>query len=252
MESTDLTLEPLGRKGFQMYQRKDGFRFGTDTVLLSWYTASFIRDGREAKLFEVGANCGAATLLVAARRDNACVDALEIDHDAYEVLKKNVELNDLGSRVNAYEGDVRELPSEVKRKQYDIVFMNPPFFKSGTGPSPDQSKPGKLKGRFENNGTLEDFIKEGSARLVPSAGIMCVVMTARRSDEVICLMGKHGIKPFNLMFVHPSADKNAEMVLVAGKKTTNDTQLEIMPPLVLNDKERINSIYNKEHTDCFI
>ena len=52
--------------------------------------------------------------------------------------------------------------------------------------------------------------------------------------------------------VHPAPDRNAQIVLIAGKKTTSSTQLEIMPPLVLNDKDRMNDIYNKEHEDCFI
>jgi len=246
MDENRLTFEDLGRKGFTMYQLKDGFRFGTDTVLLSWFTASMIKPSKQVSCLELGANCGAATLLLAARRDDVGVDALEIDAEACEILKSNITANNLGDRITAYEGDVRSLPDEIRQKQYDVVFMNPPFYREGTGPSAN------VIGRGETNGTLEDFIGTGSSRLIPSAGIMCVVMTARRTDEVMSLMMKYGVKPMNMIAVHPTLNKNAEMVLVAGKKTTSATQLEIMPPLVLNDKERMTSIYDKEHTDCFI
>ncbi|MBR4494928.1 MAG: methyltransferase [Clostridiales bacterium] len=240
MDENKLTLEDLGRNGYRMYQLRDGFRFGTDTVLLAWFTASFVKGSAPVKMLELGANCGAATLLVSARRDNVCIDSLEIDKAAYEVLKKNIEINSLSGKVSAYDGDVRELPSDIKQKQYDAVFMNPPFFKESTGPSSAKT------GRCELNGCLED------SRLIPSSGIMTVVMTASRADEVICLMRDNGVKPFRFMSVHPASDKKAEMVLVAGKKTNADTQLEIMAPLILNDKDRMNDIYNKEHTDCFI
>ena len=246
MDENRLTFEDLGRNGFTMYQLKDGFRFGTDTVLLSWFTASMIKPSKKASCLELGANCGAATLLLAARRDDVGVDALEIDAEACEVLKSNITANNLGDRITAYEGDVRSLPDEIRQKQYDVVFMNPPFYREGTGPSAN------VIGRGETNGTLEDFIGTGASRLIPSAGIMCVVMTARRTDEVMSLMMKYGVKPMNMIAVHPTLNRNAEMVLVAGKKTTSSTQLEIMPPLVLNDKERMTSIYDKEHTDCFI
>ena len=246
MDENRLTFEDLGRKGFTMHQLKDGFRFGTDTVLLSWFTASMIRKSKKAVCLETGANCGAATLLLAARREDVLIDALEIDTDACEVLKDNIGRNGLGERVKAYEGDVRSLPDAIRQKQYDIVFMNPPFYKEGSGPSAN------VTGRGETNGTLEDFISAGASRLIPSSGIMCVVMTARRTDEVMSLMMRYGIKPMNMIAVYPDIAKNAEMVLIAGKKTTSDTQLEIMPPLVLNDKERMTSIYDKEHTDCFI
>ena len=246
MDESRLQEVDLGRKGFTMNQIKDGFRFGTDTVLLSWYTASMIKPSRDASLLELGANCGAATILTAARRDNVTIDALEIDRDAFEVLRDNIIRNSLQGRVKAYQGDVRELPDEIRQKQYDLVFMNPPFYKEGTGPSAN------VIGRSESNGTLEDFIKAGSSRLIPSGGIMTVVMTASRADEVMLHMMNNGLKPFNFLAVHPKSDRKAQIVLIAGKKTVTATQLEIMPPLVLNDKERMSNIYDKEHTDCFI
>ncbi|MCR5201331.1 MAG: methyltransferase [Saccharofermentans sp.] len=246
MDSNNLTLEDLGRKGYKMYQLKDGFRFGTDTVLLAWFTASFVKGAASAKMLELGANCGAATLLISARKESVSIDALEIDADACEVLRKNIEINVLNESVEAYEGDVRELPQNVRQKQYDLVFMNPPFFKETTGPSSAKV------GRCELNGCLEDFIKAGATRLIPSSGIMTVVMTASRADEVMKLMSDNGVKSFRFMSVHPAHDKKAEMVLIAGKKTNADTQLEIMAPLILNDKDRMKDIYDKEHTDCFI
>lgn len=246
MDENSLTFVDLGRKGFTMHQLKEGFRFGTDTVLLSWFTASLIKAGKKASCLELGANCGAATLLLAARRDDLNIDALEIDHDAYGVLEDNIKRNSLNGRVTSFEGDVRDLPGDIRQKQYDIVFMNPPFYREGAGPSAG------AVGRSETNGTLEDFIKAGASRLIPSSGILTVVMTARRTDEVMALMLDHGVKPMLMKPVHPDAGKNAQTVLIAGKKTVSATQLEIMPPLVLNDKEQMSSIYDKEQTDCFI
>ena len=245
MDENRLTFVDLGRKGLTMHQLKDGFRFGTDTVLLSWFTASCIKEGKKVACLELGANCGAASLLLAGRRECVSIDALELDRDACEVLKANIISNGLEERVTAYEGDVRELPADIRQKQYDAVFMNPPFYREGAGPTAE------VIGRSETDGTLEDFISEGSSRLIPSSGIMTVVMTARRADEVMSLMMKHGIKPMLMTAVHPAPDRNAQIVLIAGKKTASSTQLEIMPPLVLNDKEQMTLIYDKEQTDCF-
>ena len=242
----DLTLENLGRKGYKMYQPKEGFRFGTDTVLLSWFTASFVKDQGCPAMLELGAGSGAATLLTAARRENVHIDALEIDSDSYEVLEKNISINGLEGRVSAYRGDVRSLPDEIRNKQYDLVFMNPPFFKPDTGPSS-----GKI-GRYEQFGDLNDFIKAGSSRLIPSSGIMTVVMKASRADEVMNLMTLHGVKPFRFMPVHPFPDKKAQTVLIAGKKTGAGTNFEIMAPLMLNDEAVMHRIYEEEHKDCFI
>jgi len=262
VEDSRLTFEDLGRNGLVMYQLKDGFRFGTDTVLLSWYTASFIREAKTVRLLETGANCGAATLLVAARRNEALIDAVEIDAEACEVMNKNIEANSLTGRIKLFEGDIRDLPSEVRQKQYDLVFMNPPFFKMGQGPVTEKNKPGKFKGRFESNGDLNCFVSAASSRLVPSSGILTMVMTAQRADEALYLMKQNGLKPFNMICVHPFRDKKAQMVLIASRKTDTDSLLEIMPPLILNEVDALSGkavmtaelkrIYEEAHTDCFI
>ncbi|MBP5179959.1 MAG: methyltransferase [Clostridiales bacterium] len=262
MDDTKITFEDLGRRGYGMYQLTDGFRFGTDTVLLAWFTASFIREGQSKKLLEQGSNCGACSLLVSARRPEVHIDAVEVDEDACEVFAKNVEDNDLSHKMRVFIGDVRDLPDAIKQVQYDIVFMNPPFFKKENGPATDESKKGKLQGKFEENGSLEDFIRSGASRLIPTSGLMTIVMTATRASETIKLMYKYGVKVTHFMSVHPFPDRKAEMVLLAGRRTESVPQLEIMPPLILNehDKEtgkvipssRIKDIYDKEHSDCFI
>ncbi|MBR1796883.1 MAG: methyltransferase [Clostridiales bacterium] len=260
MDESRLTLEDLGRRGLKLYQLRDGFRFGTDTVLLSWFTSSFLKEGRAYRLLELGANCGAASLLAFGRRPDVHIDALEIDEEACEVLLKNIELNGIEESIKAYNGDVRALPDNIRRQQYDLVLMNPPFFRIGTGPMSDETRQGKLKGRFEKNGSLEDFISAGASRLIPSSGLMTVVMAASRADEVLLLMDRYGVKPGYIMSVHPFVDSKAEVVLICGRKTATDPKLEILPPLILNEMEdgksrtssRLLDIYDKEQTDCFI
>ena len=155
MDENRLTFVDLGRKGLTMHQLKDGFRFGTDTVLLSWFTASCIKEGKKVACLELGANCGAASLLLVGRRDCVQIDALELDRDACEVLKLNIKDNGLEERISAYEGDVRELPGDIRQKQYDAVFMNPPFYRESAGPTAD------VIGRSETDGTLEVFVQHG-------------------------------------------------------------------------------------------
>ena len=101
MDDSRLAFVNLGRKGFTMYQMKDGFRFGTDTVLLAWFVSCYIRDAKNVRCLELGSNCGAATLLTAARKDNAFIDSLEIDEEAVEVLGMNIASNNLEDRVHA-------------------------------------------------------------------------------------------------------------------------------------------------------
>lgn len=261
IDNNKLTIEYLGRKDYQMYQIKDGFRFGTDAVLLAWFTASHLKANKSYKVLELGSNTGAGSLLLSARRSGTIIDAVEIDEDAYEVCGMNIKLNGLEDKMRAFRYDVRDLGADIPKSRYDVVFMNPPFFSKDNGPQVSEEKAKRLKGRFEENGCLEDFVKAGASRLIPSQGIMCVIMAASRTTELISLMEKNKIKIMNILPVHPFVDRKAEMVLICGKRTDTKPQLTLLPPLILNEKladgtirqtKRIIDIYEEEHTDCFI
>lgn len=258
----NLTLEELGRKDYKLYQIRDGFRFGTDTVLLSWFTASFIR-GNSSKIhecLELGSNCGGAGICLAARRDNIHLDETEIMAEAYEVLKLNIDINGLENTIRPFNCDIRELPQDIKSKQYDIVLMNPPFFNKNRGMSAGKSRT-RLAGRFEENGGLEDFVRIAASRVKPSSGYVTMVMHGDRLGESLVLFNKYGLIPTKLLNVHPFADREASMILLAGRRGVKTDELKILPPLILNEKnsdgvimetERIKNIYEGEHLDCFI
>ena len=259
ISNDDLTLDHIGRAGFVLYQQKKGFRLGTDSVLLAWFAASFARrdkDGnyRDTSFLELGSGCGGASMCVAARLPNSTIDCCEIMPSSCEVLEKNIESNKVEDRVHAFCCDIRQMPDDVRLKQYDVVFSNPPFFNGATNvrTDPSASSSEKLAARFEENGTVEDFIKASKARVIPSTGHIVMVMKADRLTEVMSLMEANRIWPVRLLCIHPSADKNAASILIAGKVGGTNSQLRILPPLILNDNVRMNEIYEGEHKDCFI
>lgn len=261
-----ITVEELGRKGFKVLQLKDGFRFGTDSVLLAWFAASFLRKScKNFKVLELGANTGAVSLLVAARNDSALVDAVEILEAESELLNQNIVNNSLQNRMRGFNSDIRDLPSEVKNTQYNVVMLNPPYFNDNNGVIAQRNADdlgSRPDGRFEMNGNLDDFVRVAASRVIPTSGYICMIMHAERLVDAISAFTEYGIKTTRIMSVHSFADRNASVFLIAGKKGTTGSDLRILPPLILNTKdsstgdiiptEKIIEIYEKEHSDCFI
>ena len=258
-----MTTESLGREGYIIHQMEDGFRFGTDSVLLGWFASSFIREGKPSAMLELGSNCGAVTLLCAARQKSVSIDSVEIMPEAYELLRTNIEENHLEQRISAFNADLRDLPPEIRRKQYDVVFFNPPFFSSSKGPSSLRKGDGgtRLAGRFEENGTLDDFIRVAASRVRQSSGHIVLINHGSRLAETIAVMQEYKVKPRKLMCVHPFADREASMFLLEGRKGASGNDMTVLPPLILNEKDgngdiivtkSITDIYEKEHTTCFI
>lgn len=261
LNKEELTFEELGRRNLILYQQKSGFRYGTDTALLAWFTASLVKPGRKIRALELGTNCGAASLLLYGRHPNVFLDGIELQKEPYDVFCYNIGENSLSELITAYNSDIRELPQEIKNTQYDLVFFNPPFFSSELGPETDRNKtPEKFNARFENNGTLDDFIKIAASRIKPSSGYMSLVIRADRISDVITCMRKYGTEPVFVKFVHSFSDRSASMVLVAGRRGTKACRTNVLPPLILNERkdgevvmtETVRKIYEGEHEDCFI
>lgn len=265
ISSDNLTVEDLGRGGYKLYQPKAGFRYGTDTVLLAWFAASFLRTSPRAlkspqRVLELGSGVGTASILVQGRFPGVLSDSVEIEPVYADVLMENIKLNGLEDKMRGFNADIRDLPAEVKNNQYDVVMFNPPFFARGTGPSARDDGDGRKGARSEENGVLDDFVKVASSRVIPSKGHIVLIMHALRLNDVLKTFGDNNIKATHLMSVHPFADKGAEMVLVAGKKGASGSDIKVMPPLILNERtdggiimsDRIRRIYEEEHRDCFI
>lgn len=269
----ECTLEDLGRANLKMYQLKDGFRFGLDSVLLSWFAASFVRNGNTSsnsskvtaktpRVLELGAGCGACTLLMHGRKPGVKIDAVEIMNTSCDVLEENIRINNLSDKVRAFNADIRKLPDEVRAIQYDIVMFNPPFFLEENGPKTTSAKSvERLNGRFEENGSLNDFVRIAASRVVPTSGVVVMIMKGNRLTDSINAFEINKITPTHLLAVHPFEDKNAASFLLCGKRGIKGSELKILPPLILNSRDNngeikptdvTTMIYEKEHTTCYI
>jgi len=252
--------EDLGRDGLKLLQHKDCYKLDTASVLLAWFAASFARAGKPCEMLELGSGTGGASLLALSRCKNAHVDGVEINELAYKVFCENIKLNNLESRVSAYNCDIRDLPSELKNKAYDVVFMNPPFYDGTKGSVTDRTLKSEHEAcaRFSEQGGLEDFIRVQSLRTRTSGGFAVMCISPDRVPECFELYSKYKITPVRLLTVHANESKNAFLALIAGKKGSPNAEFRILPPIFINEEgssaltRRAIHIYEEEHTDCFI
>ncbi len=250
------SLEDLGRRGFRLIQRKDGFRFGEDTVLLAWFAAENIRirNARPVRVLELGTNCGAGSVLLAARREDLLIDGVERQERAASVFQRNIVLNGLSSRVRGFCADLRDLPSvEIPGNEYDCVFMNPPYRKAEEGPvtSEDRHSKDLQEARFAMHGGVEDFLACGK-KMLASRGDLFVVDRAKDFSLVMKTCLDLNLFPKKITFVHPFADRDATLFLLSAKKGGSVSGTVITPPLILREKTleytpQLKKIYSEEN-----
>lgn len=205
-------IDDLQYKGLKIIQNKDGFCFGIDAVLL----ANFAKNMKRKNIVvDLCTGTGIVAILLAGKTDAKKIIGIEIQEESAEMAKRSVELNSLQDRVEIINQDLKKLKSLIEAGSVDTVTVNPPYMKAGSAIVNDANK--MSIARHEVCCTLDDVIKE-SARILKTNGEFFMVHKPERLVDIFCTMRKYKIEPKRIRFVHPSADKPANIVLIEGSR----------------------------------
>ena len=204
-----LSCDGILHRAYYLYQPKQGYRFGTDAILLA---ASLSADfsGRVA---ELGAGVGAVTVGIAHYVAGAHVTAIEKEPDVAACLRYNIALNQLAKRAEAKQGDISDLPSEMAG-QFDHVVANPPFHDANGTRSRNQRRALAHQG----DGLSLGRWVEAAAGLLQSKGRLSVILRADRADEVLFALRDHGFGQISLQPIWPYKSSPAIRVILSAQK----------------------------------
>ncbi len=221
----DETLEDLQTGGLFLIQKKSGFRFGIDAILL----ADFSKDIPSCKTLDLCTGNGIIPVLLSAKTDTDRIFGLEIQKSAFDTAVRSVEYNNLENRLFMTLGDVKNAAEIYGKRQFDLITCNPPYMPNGRGiKNPDSEK---VIARHEVLCTLEDIIAV-SAQLLRHRGHLALVHKPSRLADIIYLMRKNDIEPKRIRFIHKSQGAEPSLLLVDGS-FKGGKELRIMPPLYL-------------------
>ncbi len=235
-------LDDLQYKGLRLIQKKDGFCFGVDAVLLS----HFAQVSKKSRVIDLGTGTGIIALLLAAKKEPSSVIGLEIQEEMAEMASRSVTLNKLESVVEIVHGDIKAAVSLFGASSFDAVVSNPPYMGKGNGLVNPQDT--KAISRHEILCTIEDVISAAAGLLRPG-GKFSMVHRPQRLADIIFFMRKYSIEPKWLRFVQPSPGRKPNLLLISGTKNGNP-ELTVQEPLYIYDEngqysEEINFIYNR-------
>ncbi len=226
LPSPDETLDNFFNGKLQIIQKKKGYRFSIDAVLLS----QFIKIRKNERAIDLGTGCGILPLLLAHTTKAHFFIGVEIQKGLAECAKKNVVLNHLEDRISILKQDFRELKGTLPPGSFDVVLSNPPYRKYRTGrinPSME-----KAIARHEIKETLEDLISIASYLLPPKGRCYLIFPALRTVDLLVALRGEK-LEPKRLQFVHPRIGEEAKFILTESIKASG-VELKLMEPLILH------------------
>lgn len=223
--SSDETLDTFSRESIKVLQKKAGYRFSIDAVLLS----QFIKIRKNEKIIDLGTGCGILPLLLCHDTKARSFVGVEIQKDLAELAKRNVLLNHFEDRVSILQNDFRKLKSIFPPGSFHVVLSNPPYRKYHTGRVNPTLE--KAVARHEIEGTLEDLISMASY-LLPPKGRCYLIFPALRTVDLLVALRKRRLEPKRLQFVYPRLHEEANFVLTESIKASG-VELKVMDPLIL-------------------
>ncbi len=221
----DETLESLFGGRLKILQKKKGYRYTIDSVLL----AHFVELKKKDRILELGAGSGVISLLLAFRHPGVQVTGLELQADLADMAGRSVSINGLEERVKMIRGDARKVAELLETRSHDVAIFNPPYRKMGSGqvnPAPE-----KALARHEIAGSIADFLKAASHAL-ELGGRVCMIYPCSRMVEAIHRMRAGKMEPKRLRMVHSRPGSRGDFVLVEGVKGGGE-ELAVLPPLFI-------------------
>jgi len=219
-------------------QPKDGFRAGSDAVLL----AAMISARAGESLLDVGCGVGTAGFCALNRLPDCRLWGIELQSELATLARLNAEKNGFAERARFVEADIGERASfrsetgpgdkAFLEAGFDHVFTNPPFY--GKGRARVAKTETKTLAHIEGSVALPEWLQFCVAR-ARSKGTVTVIHRADRLGDILSVLQK-GCGRLRIVPLWPEAGQSAKRVIVQGIKG-DKSPLELTRGLVLHEKD---------------
>ena len=221
----ELRLDDLNLDGLKLYQYTHGYGFTSDSVILS----NFIKTKKSDTCVEIGTGSGIISVLVCYKNNPQKIYAFEMQNKYCELAQKNIDLNNMQDKIQIIESKVQDYKNHLNFF-VDVVFCNPPYYKSGVCKVSNQDDIAICK--HEKFLPLNELIFCAS-KMLKFGGKFFFVYPANRLDEVMFELNKNKLQPKRMFFVQPNQVKNANTVFIECIKGGKNG-VTILPTLVTN------------------
>lgn len=230
-----LSNENLGRNNLRFFQLEDSFRFGEEQVLFSHWISQQVAISKLAqsksgksplRIADIGSGSGILTVLLSALIPGSSGLAIEKMERPYKLLEANLAQNYLSDRFTTLQADIRTIladgfPKTLLPHTYDLVVMNPPYFRTDAGPKSQENTSGdieRLAARVEHFASLGDFIALAE-KLVGEKAQIAVLHRPERLMDLSLEAQKHKLQLTKLTAVKVREGEKPSVFFAILEKT---------------------------------
>ena len=237
-------IDDLQINNLKIIQNVHGFCFGIDSVLLSDF-AKQIKN--KSNVIDLGTGTGIISILLTAKINASNIIGVELQEQVADMAKRSIILNNLQSKINIINEDIRKLDKILNIGYYDAIVTNPPYMKKDSGLQNENNT--KLISRHEVECTLEDIARV-SYKLLKDNGEIYMVHRPDRLVDIMEIFRKYRLEIKEMRLVFSNIDSQANLVLIKAVKN-GKSFLKIHKPLYIYQEDGkytndILEIYNKK------
>ncbi len=199
----DETLEDLPSVNCKIIQKKKGFRFTVDSILL----VNFLKLKKNTNLLDIGTGTGIMPLLLCRKEEINLITAVEIETEIAKMFEKTIEINSLESKIKLINTDIKN----YKEEPFDMIISNPPYMKLNEGyVSPHDYRAGA---RHEVNLDLKELLINGK-RLLKNGGSFNLVYRTNRFMEVLDEAKILNLNVKRIRFIYSKPNQSSDLFMI--------------------------------------
>lgn len=233
----------VGYDNLKIYQEENWFRFSLESILLPNFVTINLKTRNIIDL----CTGNAPIPLVLSTKTKAKIYGIEIQEDIYKLGIDSVLYNKLDNQIKLINDDVKNLKNHFNTEYFDIVTVNPPYFKY-SDESIKNIDNHKTIARHEKSLNLYDIIKI-SRYLLKNNGRLAMVHRTERLVEILECLKENNLIPKKIQFIFPDYGKESKLFMVEAVKNGKDG-LKMLAPLYVHNndgsyRDEILKIFNK-------
>ena len=221
----DETLDDLLRGELKLIQKRRGYRYSVDALLL----AHFDMPAAGETVLDLGTGAGVIPLILAQRGAPKKIIGVEIQRRLAGMAQRNVRLNRFQDLITILHRDLKKLPEIYPPGSFDLILSNPPFRPLGSGQV--SSNPEKAIARHELRITLPELLQVARSLIKPQ-GRLCLVYPYERWSHLLAEIRGAGLFVVRTQLAYDRAGGKARLGLVEIGEREILARQELEPILI--------------------
>jgi len=204
----------------------------TDACLFGAWVAQEVESEKlkVESAIDIGTGTGLLALMLAQKNPEIKIDAIEIDKEAAEQAKTNIESSPWKEQINILQDDIKGFSFE---KDFDLIISNPPFYENEIRSATDS----KNVAHHSENLTLKELlviIKDNLSK----TGSFFLLLPYKRNEEIKKLLKDHELSILKILFVRQSIKHDYFRVFIKGSLNAEEKETEFDELSIWDDKQQ--------------